>query len=261
MSVLVSDICGGLGNAMFMTLVGKTLANKTDRVFAQLLTEPLWSQRTNDYKYFNFLNNNGLILQCLPPNTVSISEQDVGGFDNLLNKILEIPNETNIHVSGYFNDKIYFDKKVFDELFLVNDEFKQKIISHYGITDDMVHVCCRRGDYVRLGVALDFSWYDEILKKYFPGKKLAINSEDLDWCIEKFKNYHYILLQNSENPIETMIAGSCFKNHVLSNSTFAFWQGYFSEPNEKVICPSSWKYNVDGWIGVEEIFENKLRKN
>lgn len=131
--------------------------------------------------------------------------------------------------------------------FLVNFECTcdgQNTKLHHPVDDCSIGVFVRRGDYVRLGLALNEIYYIDKINAHLmhgPGK-IYIYSDDINWCkqnivIENTKMFYEG--QDLECPVCKIIEMSKFKRLVVSNSTFNFfaWQigGDFS--SKKIIYP------------------------
>lgn len=174
---IVSEICGGLGNAMFMWLIGKSTAEKYGLEFRWVRTEPVWSQRNDDYDLFYFLDENEKLVLPIEDFKI-ITENDTINIYTDFNK-LNISN-TNILLRGYWQDIKYFDEELCKKTFMCPKEIKDKLSLKYGDFTDRVHVCVRRGDYVGFGCALSFEWYDKMLQTFFQNEKIVVNCDDID---------------------------------------------------------------------------------
>ena len=244
MCLLISDICGGLGNAMFMYIVGKSIAAKYNYEFKYFISEPRYTFLHNWYPYFWFLNENERIYD-IPQDTTIIDENITINIYHQFDDIQSMLHTNNVLLHGYWQDNKLFDDKLCREIFNIPTNINDSLLNKYGTYSDMVHVCVRRGDYVSLGIDLPFSWYDNAIKHYFPHRKLVITSDDIDWCKHHFNEYDVKYIDNSDF-IEQMWAGTLCKDHVIADSSFGWWQAYLSDAN-KVVCPTGWRAAVDGW--------------
>lgn len=241
--IVVSDICGGLGNAMFMYIVGKSVANRYNMEFKYDISEPR-KDYLEWYKQFWFLTKEEK-FQLEPTNFFKIYENQIRNVLIDFEKFLTHGHFDYWYLKGYWQNDDFFDAELCQKVFGITDDCKKRILDKYGDFSDRVHVCVRRGDFIQLNWSMDFQWYDNVLKKYFPGRKLVINSDDIEWCKDKFKQYDAIYIDNSD-VVETMYAGTLCKDHVIADSSFAWWQAYLSDYNQ-VVCPDGWSAAVRKW--------------
>lgn len=150
---------------------------------------------------------------------------------------------------GYWQSEKYFDN-VAEQ---VRAEFK---LPKYTVADDMVAVSVRRGDYLHLPdvfCSLD-DYYDEA-REVFPDATFVVFSDDPDWVKE---NLDWADIVVKDNPaIIDLALLSCFKNHIIANSSFSWWGAWLAN-GDTVVAPRNWfscDYNTkdlipDRWIRI-----------
>lgn len=86
---------------------------------------------------------------------------------------------------------------------------------------------------------LDESYYSKALSYFNKDIKIAIFSDDIEWCKSNIKNKNIYFIE--ESPIVDLRIMSICENNIIANSTFSFWGAYLNEnKNKKVICPQNW---------------------
>lgn len=102
------------------------------------------------------------------------------------------------------------------------------------IPDVVVHV--RRTDYIPLGWALPFSYYDEALKRMLPngGKILIMTDDRKDPFFRKFARWNPRF--STGTALEDLLTMTKAKRLIMSQSTFSWWPTFLGDPQE-VACP------------------------
>ena len=100
--------------------------------------------------------------------------------------------------------------------------------------DVVVHV--RRRDYVNIGWALPFSFYDEALTRLLPngGDIFILTDDPGDPFFRRFKKWRPQFPAGSA--IEDLVFLSQARRIIMSQSSFSWWATFLGEPDE-VICP------------------------
>jgi hypothetical protein len=218
---MIVYIMGGLGNQMFQyaaglgaaTILGETLELNTT-----------FYQQNKNRKYelgvfpisFQVTNN---VAEPIKEKQHSYQEITQSGM-----------------MVGYWQSEKYFDH--------IADTIRQefKLPKATGISDDMVAVTVRRGDYLTLPdvfAQLDESYYGEA-RKNFPEGFFVVFSDDPVWCAENLEWAD--LVMPCSNPVQDMALLSSFKNHIIANSSYGWWGAWLANGN-KVIAPKKWFTN------------------
>lgn len=104
------------------------------------------------------------------------------------------------------------------------------------IPDAVVHV--RRTDYIPLGWALPFSYYEEALARLLPrgGEILILTDDRKDPFFKKFARWQPTF--SSGTAIEDLLTMTRASKLVMSQSTYSWWGSFLGSP-EHVACPLS----------------------
>ena len=102
------------------------------------------------------------------------------------------------------------------------------------IPDVVVHV--RRTDYIPLGWALPFSYYDEALTRMLPhgGKVLIMTDDRKDPFFRKFARWNPKF--SNGTAMEDLLAMTMAPRLVMSQSTFSWWPTFLGD-HQAVACP------------------------
>lgn len=180
-------------------------------------------------------------------------------------------------LNGYFQNKRWYKDELFE---ITNNIFSHNLIKKLKkIPKHDLVISFRRGDYVKLGCALNLNYYYLAinrlqLKKYEKIKIItnegSIPEEFLNYLTKKklkvLKNKNYYSKKNkSLVDFLTLIKS---KKLIMSNSSFCWWAAVcrnklgFSSKN--VIYPKFWTPSPNihpgnplGWLGVNNSFEKK----
>ena len=100
--------------------------------------------------------------------------------------------------------------------------------------DVVVHV--RRSDYVRLGWALPFSFYQEALERLLPrgGRVLILTDDRRDPFFRHFAPWRPKF--SSGTAMEDLLCMTQAPRLVMSQSTFSWWPTFLGDP-QTVVCP------------------------
>ena len=108
-----------------------------------------------------------------------------------------------------------------------------------------VSIQIRRGDYTKLDWQTSLDFYEQAIN-YIKIKTdtptFFIFSDDIGWCKQNFKLDNVIWVSRPEiADYEEIILMSLCQNHIISNSTFAWWGAWLNpKPNKIVIAPKIW---------------------
>lgn len=101
------------------------------------------------------------------------------------------------------------------------------------VPDTVVHV--RRRDYVAIGWALPFSFYEEALGRLAPTGRVWILTDDPgDPFFRRFAPWRPLF--STGTALEDLRFMSAARRIVMSQSTFSWWATFLGDP-EEVICP------------------------
>ena len=163
----------------------------------------------------------------------------------------------NIYYHGYWIMEKWFEEN--RELLIKELKFKEiidnqnKMYLEYIEKKNSVAVHIRRGDFVKLGRDLDFSYYVNAIEKIENVLNEAIYfvfSDDVDWCrenyvklgFEKVKNRIIFIDGNKADDayIDMQLMASC-KHMILANSSFSSFASLLNPNPEKIVVIPTFK--------------------
>ena len=226
---------GGLGNQMFQYAAGLGAAKK---LRCELLINNSFYKEHKQKQY-----------------ELGVFPISAPTFDNVTSELIEEKHfeyqeiTKNGMMIGYWQSEKYFDN-VAEQ---VRAEFK---LPKHTIADDMVAVSVRRGDYLHLpDVFCSLDDYYAEAREIFPDSTFVVFSDDPDWVEE---NLDWADIVVKDNPaIVDLALLSCFKNHIIANSSFSWWGAWLAN-GDTVVAPRNWfscDYNTkdlipDRWIRI-----------
>jgi hypothetical protein len=232
---MITYLQGGLGNQMFQYASGLGVAER--------LQEPLFIDNTfyNQHKQRQYeLGSFPISAQIAQQISTPILEK---GF-----KFQEISQSGTM--LGYWQSEKYF-QNISDK---IRNEFK---LPKHDINSDMVAVSVRRGDYLALGDVfhnLDEEYYGDA-REVFPDATFVVFSDDPEWC-EQNLEWADVVVKGNPAIVDLALLAS-FKNHIIANSSFAWWGAWLAD-GDTVVAPRDWFTNgldttdliPDRWIRI-----------
>lgn len=232
---MITYLQGGLGNQMFQYAAGLGVAER--------LKEPLFinnrfydQHKHRQYELGVFPISSTITTDVTEP----IEEKDF--------KYQEISQSGTM--VGYWQSEKYF-QHISDK---IRDEFK---LPKHDIDSDMVAVSVRRGDYLALGDVfhnLGEEYYSDA-REVFPDATFVVFSDDPDWC-EQNLEWADLVVKGNPAIVDLALLAS-FKNHIIANSSFAWWGAWLAD-GDTVVAPRDWFTNgldttdliPDRWIRI-----------
>jgi hypothetical protein len=266
--MIVSHLCGGLGNQLFQFALGFTLSERHNtKLYFDISDFKYDAKRMFDLNVFpqitcSTINPNDLSLKLRPPSL----------FDRLLNlrkkalfKLQEkdygynsaiLSSPDNVYLKGYWQSEKYFTsvsqklKKVLTFPDFNNDEYSQieQEINAGGVSV-MLHI--RRGDYVynshtnNIHGVLSIKYYQKAiqdLKKQISSFSVYVFTDDIEWVKSNrfFKNMNIISSEDAEAWEDMKLMTKC-DHFILANSSFSWWGAWLGETSKSiVIAPRNW---------------------
>lgn len=232
---------GRLGNQMFEVAAASHYAKKNDMDLfvreSDVIKLPGFdSNPPNCYNRYHemILGRFNVFPNDTPFSAVEIKENQHQDF-------IQIPDNigSDIYMNGIWQSSQYFpDYDQARSLFKMPDDVKTRLCNEFDFQNS-VGISIRRGDYLKFksDVVIPLaSWYVDVCKKHFSGKKFIVSSDSIEWCKQQFTlpETRFIDFGAEKN----MWALSLCKDHVLSNSTFSWWTGFLNEQHDsRVIYP------------------------
>jgi hypothetical protein len=259
MSIVSTNIMGGLGNMLFQISTSYSLSlrdNKTLICDTRNMTIP-------HKPYSEYVEN---IFR-----KVKFSNQ----FENLQNfyeknfDYTEIPKfEGNLKILGYFQSEKYFINHRHEvlKLFEIDEKTDSYIKKKYGLelNEDTCSIHVRRGDYLNLQKhhpVQSIDYYKNSINIIGEDKTYFIFSDDLKWCQENFNFLKKSVFVSDNLDFEDLYLMSMCKNNIIANSTFSWWGAWMNQNNnKKVIAPKDWFGVANSHLNTKDLYcENWIK--
>ena len=269
--MIITNLCGGLGNQMFQYAFGRALATRLNtQLFLDIRNYEISKVRRYGLDHFSI---SGCVspAKYLPParrqrRLAYYWWRYSGKFPRYVrelglsyNKCTELING-NAYLHGFWQSGMYF--KEYEEL--IRNEFRllpkpnhtsEKMLNR--ITKEAsVSLHVRRGDYLnqkerkRYGTcSLDYykRALSYIISKIGQTPVVYIFSDDHDWVRKEFRiEAETVIVSHgkTEEPHEDMRLMIACEHNIITNSTFSWWGGWLnSNPQKIVVAPSNWFIN------------------
>lgn len=199
----------------------RSLFHKLLKFFPKL--EPVWYKifhvvvETGDCRVFN--------LQCFPVE----------------------PYRKDVYFKGYFQNTAYFDS-VREDLIrqFVPAKIENQLLYEEIKSKSSVGIHVRRGDFVKLGWAIDPEYYREAIKHMLlqnPNSHFYVFSDDKDYVSELFADITCKIVGkdtlDTSDVEEWFLLRSC-RHQIIQDSTFGWWAAYLNDnPDKIVITPKT----------------------
>ena len=211
-----------LGNNLFQYCFGRILAEKLG---FKLKADPIpgFPNTRIEIKGHDYSSYPAQILLGDEPEKTKRQKID-------LSAILRDRTERKIVVDGYFQRYEYYKayKEVIRNDWLLIDRPQEKQIG----SDDIV-VYIRRSDYIRLGYALPFSYYEKALKMAKEFDNIYVCTDDVnDPFISLFNKYKPIIYHTANDPLKDFRLMISFNKIIQSASSFSWWASFLSKAKE-----------------------------
>lgn len=146
--------------------------------------------------------------------------------------------------------------------------------------EESVVIQTRRQDYVThpvysrcLGALTDQYYFDAVdlmrSKLRNPKLRIYVGGDDMQWCADTFGRIENTALLSQEQSKQGYCSHlwllSHFQNHIISNSTYAWWGAWLGErQNSVIVAPAQWSRDVEQtparlvpsrWISIANEFE------
>ncbi|MBL7966764.1 MAG: alpha-1,2-fucosyltransferase [Prolixibacteraceae bacterium] len=156
-----------------------------------------------------------------------------------------IPYSENLLMQGFYQSEKYFNPKIVQDLFEIDQNTKQHIFGKYGhlLKEEITSIHVRRGDYLKSSdnyAVCSYNYFRDAINYIGKDKKFLITSDDIAWCKSKFKGENFYFSEG-ESAIVDMYLQSMCTNNIISNSSFSWWGAWLNKnPNKIVIVPQPW---------------------
>ena len=271
--MIIFRLSGGFGNQLWSFAAGYSLAKELGAEFGldTSTQDAKWFFRDTEienyniegYKKISYRLGKGKVDRLLLNHicrrkgiglfTPSVNEKDKDKFDPSIFE--RISKDKNVYVIGDWQHKGYFKKYESDirKMYVYKRELSdpgKEILESIKNTESVgVHI--RRGDYVRIGIALAPEFYIkafEYISKKLNNPVIFCFSEDEEWCRKAFEGLPYEIRYTGyeadhKNLEDFELLRAC-KHQIISRSTFSWWAAFLNDNENKItVVPDN-----DIWI-------------
>jgi len=260
--MVITKLCGGLGNQMFQYATGLALA---DRLNTSIIPDISWfdEMKTNPYiitrrtyeldvfgikaRKFSRIENISLLIS-----KPVIFEEHGYAYQNKISTIAG-----NIILDGFWQNPKYFEKERRAILnafkFPRETSSKNRLLLSEINKSLSVSIHVRRGDYVsseetkKIHGLPPLEYYKRAaasIGKDFNNPRFFIFSDDISWCKQNLKiNNDMVFVENNNGTkhYEDMRLMAACKHNILANSSFSWWGAWLNQNQAKLVyAPKKW---------------------
>ena len=252
--MIIIKISDGFGNQLFMYACGYAAAKQLNTKLI-LDTSYLDTSKLRNYELdkLNICYYKQFSTAWIKPHFLKILYRKlVHLFMRLRYPILYYQPEfsqvkNNCYLHGNYVTERFFKKYRSDLLQLFTPKYglsegcKRYIQQVKSCNSVAVHI--RRGDYVKMGNCLDYTYYQkafEYIGKYVKNTLFFVFSDDLEYAQQMFnrneqKNIEYIKYVSDNTTIDDFFIMKSCKHIIMANSSFSWWAAWLNENCEKMI--------------------------
>ena len=264
--MIITKISGGFGNQLFMYACGYAAAQRLNtRLILDTSFMDTDSLRSYELDKLNIKFDKRFSTEWLKLYPLKVlyrkiirgmmitryttfKEKKTYHFDP---KYLSIKNNTYLY--GYWQTEKYFKNyredllQMFTPRYELSPDCREYISRVNNCNSVAVHV--RRGDYVKIGICLDTSYYFHAFKHLEQRMNNIIYfvfSDDMEYARQMFKNAQQEIVYVQYMPVnpaldDFFIMKAC-KHIIMANSSFSWWAAWLNNnPNKQVLYPkTSW---------------------
>ena len=230
--IVTPELHSGLGNQIFKILAGLGYCEKYNK--------NLVISKSHIIKQSTAHANNSHMLSRIFPNipwiesvkdTIVIREKQQFNYTQLEE------SNTNIVLSGYFQNELYFP----------SDKLIPNIRTSYYPDTYFIHI--RAGDYlISKPHIVDLrSYYQECFNRLPASTKYIVFSNDNIYAKEYLKHYNIeYIISDITDPLETLIEMSNCAGAICANSSFSWLGAFFQDKRNGIrFMPSIWLNNMN----------------
>lgn len=272
--MIIVRIWEGLGNQMFQYAYARALKEKGrdvridldkayDDVFrkyrnsasrensVQNFRLSLFPLNMKRYRKYNYINRDTWVREAiywLQANSLwkyKFYEEREPGYSESMEEI-----EGNYYIKGWFQSEEYFKsiRPILLKEFVPRKKLRIPDKLRAALNDsESVSLHVRRGDYVRLNLALDIGYYVkamEHMEQIYENPIFVVFSDDLEWVKKNLPIKGRFILANEDKNLkdyEELFLMSRCRSNIISNSTFSWWGAWLNQNRNKVvIAPKKW---------------------
>lgn len=245
--MIIAELRGRIGNAMFIIALGKYLSDKVGTELAVI--------KSKEFSFGHYYDNEIFPYEFFKDIKILDDDYDTSSFKKITNpsqyyNLIDFPIEDNLLLSGWFLSGYYVDYNTIKDLYKPSKELKEEIFDLYNPTRNSLMLNIRRGDflwrhYLNQGYHSEPKeyWefvYNKLNKKY---DKVFVTSDDTLWChnLDFCDNLVIVDKPTSNKIFLDLFIGTFVGDNAISCSTFSWWTAYLNRnPNKIVIKPYPW---------------------
>lgn len=220
--MIVTNYSGRTANNLFQYVIGRIVADHFD----SNLTFNGNNHIPGEFNCNPILNRNNFI------NNMTVYNDTVNK-DVSLEDIFNTRRESKIILVGYWQKSKFYTpyRNQMKQWFALPES---RYVTAVRDTDMLIHI--RREDYILCKSDLNFSYYDECIRRERPSR-VFVTGNGIDQFTRRYFTTKYNCVIINESPIEDFKLIKLFKRVVLSNSTFCWMASFLSDKAEKVYFP------------------------
>lgn len=175
----------------------------------------------------------------------------------------------NSYLFGYWQTEKYFKEyredilKMFTPRYNLSQEINSFIDKVRSCNSVAVHV--RRGDYVKLGICLDSSYYKNaftVLNEKFKDLTYFVFSDNVEYAKQMFKDmdgtFEYVENLSSNSTLDDFFVMKECKHIIMANSSYSWWAAWLNNNPQKVAIYPNDKQSMSDFYPKEWIMINNL---
>ena len=254
--MIINNITGGIGNAMFQIAAGFSHSLKCNTDYAinySFLPQPGQGLHHSKYK-----NNIFSKIKETKRARFQVFDEDFFNFN-----YKPIPNLNDLCLQGYFQSEKYFKihQKQIRDLFRMPEEIQRSISNKLEkLKKKKIGVHIRWGDYKDIPDVLPPISEEYIIKSMSLfdsyNSDFILVTDDLDLVKKKIDIKKFYLLNNKDE-IEDLVALSMCDSVIMSNSTFSWWGSWLGKSKEKIVAPKKW-FGIEGPPNYDDLYRNEM---
>lgn len=268
--MLITRLCGGLGNQMFQYAVGKTLADGLGQEL-KLDISGYASQIQGDTPRAYRLQFFSISPSIATEEEIRRYKYPYGliskGWRYINKKIFrkhytdyhpEVISNPPLYLDGFFQSEKYFLKnrntlvKSFSLKPTAISEELNNLLLNIKHSENSISLHVRRGDYFANSVTtkihgVDLSEYYKraisLMRQRVPNPHFFVFSDDIEWVKNNLQidgEKTYVSNPNLEDYQELAAMSHC-RHNIIANSSFSWWGAWLNQNPEKIVtAPSVW---------------------
>lgn len=183
------------------------------------------------------------VFDCRIPTGLSVEGMEV--FDEYRHERASLNSRYDVILCGDFQSLDYFDEPLVHRTLRFHPRIVRYVRERYGdlLARTVASIHVRRGDtldpnnHMRV---LPHDYYDRAIELLPDTEVLAVFSDDIPWCRQRFHGPRFRFIEGEENFVDLCLMSLC-SHHIICNSTFSWWGAWLHpRPGKTVVTPGVW---------------------